>query len=93
MRRNTVTPETIAGARARLAQGERLCDVARDLGLPPRALGYHLRGGKARRYAGAPWHPHTTAAFRAIGAGNHAEAAYHLTAAAKALLNYDSTHS
>ncbi|HTJ78516.1 MAG TPA: hypothetical protein VL357_05930 [Rariglobus sp.] len=82
-----ITPAMIATARERMAAGDSLKLAAAHLGVDQSALGYHLRGGKAKRHIGSPWKPHTKAGHLAIGSGKYAEAAYHFTAAAKVLIN------
>jgi hypothetical protein len=91
--RNHITPAMVATARERITGGDSLKQAAAHLEVEPSALGWHLRGGKALAYRRKPWAPHTRAGHRAIGAGRHAEAAYHFTAAAKALIAFDASAS
>lgn len=86
MPRHILTPEQIAAIPARHAAGERVAALAREYGVDPSTISYHLRGGKVAQYIGSPWRPHCIAAGKAIRAGNHAEAAYCFKQAAEVLI-------
>jgi DNA-binding NarL/FixJ family response regulator len=42
-RPNKLTPDQVTGALERVASGETLASVARDLGVSPQAIDYHVR--------------------------------------------------